>query len=520
MKIDAYTKDDTLRLKGFGILLICLHNYFHFLWPSPGENEFKFSSERIFNLFSQLGYDGGEFFNLLLSYFGHFGVQVFILVSGYGLAASMMMRGQSWGVFVVNRWKKLYPLLLTALSFYILFGRMLLDGAPPYSYHWREMGYKLLLIHTLLPDSGLSLCGPWWFFGLIFQLYLLFPLLFWLFKRYDWKAFLGTSLVAYGMIFFFREAMPAFSGSILMQNAPGHLPEFCFGIWLCLNKEKNLSWIWLVVAVVLFGLGNFFAGFYPFTFLSVAVITVFVFHAVKRRHPSSVVSRFFVWLGGVSMALFATHGFLRDPFLSVAGKWGGAWGHFFSGVVFFTTACLLALAAKHLYDLLLWLFDKIPVVENRAAKVVSRCAMVFLCLFVVYVFTYYIAMNVRERETRQMAVGDTVKVEKTENTISLVDFTFPNNSQWVCVEGSFDIVSNDTQAVLPLVVIDISGDIFWKSLEIPAKFNDGQQHHYEFVFDFKRPFMRKIKNKPMKVFLWNNSNASVSVEQLDVTLKY
>lgn len=519
MKIMAYTKDDTARLKGLGILLICLHNYFHWLWPSPGENEFSFSSDHIFKLFDQISAQPGEFFNLLLSFFGHFGVQMFIFISGYGLAASMMKRDQGWGVFVVNRLKKLYPLLLTGLFFFILFGRMVMERTAPSSYDWREMGYKMLLIHTLLPDSGLSLCGPWWFFGLIFQFYLLFPLLYWLLKRYDWKAFLIICLVTYGMIFSFREAMPAFSGNILMQNSPAHLPEFCFGIWLCLNKDRILSWIWLPLAVALFCLGNFFQWFYPFTFLSVAVMTAFLFHAVKRKCCWGLVSRFLVWLGGLSMTLFATHGFLRVPFLTIAEKWNGAWGHFFTGLLFFVAACLMALAAKHLYDSLLKLFDKIPVVENRTTKVLSCCAQVGLCLFAGYVLTYYIVMNVGKKDEVTIT-ADSIQVNNNDEFISLANFPLTKDGQWLRVKGDFYFVSSDTTAELPLVVIDVAEGLYWNAEVIPSSLNDDQQHHFEFEFAYKRPFLRHINDKPLKLYLWNKKQGAMIAERINAKLLY
>lgn len=521
MKITSYTKNDTARLKGLGILMICLHNFFHWQSPSPGQNEFDFSIKRVNLLFQQFQDYPGEFFHLLMSYFGHFGVQIFIFISGFGLAASMMKKEQSWGVFVFNRWKKLYPLLLTGLLFFIIFGKIVIDGVVPSSYDWREMGYKALLIHTLLPNSGLSLCGPWWFFGLIFQLYLLFPLLFRLVKRFDWKALLGVCIVSYGMIFFFREAMPAFSGVILMQNAPGHLPEFCFGIWLCFNKDKNLSWIWLLTAVTLFVLGNFFAFFYPFTFLSVAVMTFFVYQSLKgcKRRPK-MLSRFFVYIGGLSMALFATHGFMRDPFLEIAKEWG-AWGHFFSAVLFFAAACLMALAAKAFYNFLLSLFNRIPTVENHATKVISRCVQVALCLFAVYVLTYYILLNVGRETRQQVAVvtsDDVLRVDESGEYFSMVNYELPKNSRWLRIEGGFDMISLDTTAKSPIVAIDIAGGYYWNSAVMPENYNDGQPHHFDFKFDFKRPFVKPIKGKLLKIYFLNNKQGLIEVNQLDVKL--
>ena len=188
MTFQGYTKRDTNTLKGVAILCIVFHNYFHWLWPSPGENEFDFAPDRIRHFFDLLGQQPSEFVNILFSYFGHYGVQIFLFISGFGLAVSMMQRPRSWESFVVHRLKKLYPLLLTAILTYILVllateHRML--GA----YEKQELGYKLLFLHTLIPDSGLSVNGPWWFFGLIFYLYLLFPWLYRWIQQWGYKVF-------------------------------------------------------------------------------------------------------------------------------------------------------------------------------------------------------------------------------------------------------------------------------------------------------------------------------------------
>ena len=65
MVFKGYSKRDTAVLKGFGILCIVFHNYFHWLWPSPGENEFTFDPGRVSKFFAQLGEQPGEFFNLI-----------------------------------------------------------------------------------------------------------------------------------------------------------------------------------------------------------------------------------------------------------------------------------------------------------------------------------------------------------------------------------------------------------------------------------------------------------------------
>jgi len=47
MQIKHFSKEQTALLKGLGILLIVLHNFFHNLTPVIGENEFSFSAETL-----------------------------------------------------------------------------------------------------------------------------------------------------------------------------------------------------------------------------------------------------------------------------------------------------------------------------------------------------------------------------------------------------------------------------------------------------------------------------------------
>ena len=238
MIFKGYTKRDTSILKGFAILCIVFHNFFHWLPPSPGENEFVFSALRIQQFFHLLGEQPAEFANIILSYLGHYGVQLFIMISGFGLAMSMMRKEQSWGVFVLDRLKKLYPLLITGIVVFIL-ATIVLTGHSLKADEWRELGWKMLFIHTLLPNSGISLNGPWWFFGMIFQLYLLFPWLYQLIRRWKGMGFAGVCLVSYGLIFLFLKVFNLHGGFIVMQNSIGHLPEFCLGILLAFSVDKR-----------------------------------------------------------------------------------------------------------------------------------------------------------------------------------------------------------------------------------------------------------------------------------------
>lgn len=381
MVFKGYTKRDTSIIKGFGILCIVLHNYFHWRPPSPGENEFDFSPERVFAFFSLLGEKPGEFINVLFSYLGHYGVQLFVLISGFGLAISMMNHPRTWESFVVSRLKKLYPLLLVGILFFIL-SYMVIYMKQIGSYEKTELWRKLLLIHTLIPNSGMSVNGPWWFFGLIFQLYLLFPYLNRWISRWGWKVFALVCVVSYVLMFVFR-------GELVMMNAPGHLPEFCLGILLAYSKDKKINILWLITAVVVFCLGNCYEVFYPFTFLSLTVITVFAYQGLKSIPvKKTVLSRPLVYLGGISMVLFATHAVFRDPIIKISWNYGaGALWNLWTGVLYLLIAWGVAVSAKILYDYIESHLDRIKIPENRLTHVigiVSQVAIVvsFACVLV------------------------------------------------------------------------------------------------------------------------------------------
>lgn len=359
MTIESYSRQDTSIIKGFAILCICLHNFLHWIPPFTGENEFYFSRNCVVNFFDKIVESPGEFFNIIFTFLGHYGVQIFIFISGFGLTISMLKCHKSWFVFIIDRLKKLYPLLLTALIFYILFS--VLTNYKLFNHNeFRDMVYKLLFVHTLLPKQGLSLNGPWWFFGLIFQLYLVFPFLFHLIRKYNIKAFIGICLFSYIWIFLSQYQFQNIKDVYLLQNFPGHLPEFCFGMLIAFNKDREINNIFFFAALVVFCLGNYFKIFFPFTFLAITVIMVFAYQFLKNiKINKSMLKNLLIYFGNISMTLFAIHGFLRWPFVVLTqNALNSTWGILVATLLFLLLAVIVALAANHVYDFLLSIFNR------------------------------------------------------------------------------------------------------------------------------------------------------------------
>jgi len=359
MKINHFSKENTLLYKGIGILFIVLHNFFHWMPPWTDENEWDFDPNRIVALSKGLFHYPLELFNLFFSYFGHYGVQLFIFVSGVGLALSMQNKSRNWQMFMIERLKKLYPLLITGFVF-LFFYEIILSGKLLGWYQCREFLYKLLFIHTfnVLQGSALSLSGPWWFFGLIFQLYIVFPFLFKMIKKYHVKAFITICFISYVWIYISQYVYQPKANIILFQHAPGHLPEFALGILFAVNPNKKIHSVWGVLALAIFVLGNFYKLFFPFTFLS---ITVLLYWAISNISPlilgkTQKLKAVLFYYGSLSMMLFVIHGPLRNPFIAISET--TFYGRLFGAALFLIAATAFSITGNILYKWLIKIFTQ------------------------------------------------------------------------------------------------------------------------------------------------------------------
>jgi len=357
MRINNISREYSTIWKGIGMLHVMLHNFFHWMPPFTGENEWGFDPSHVMNFIQGLMQHPLEFINLFYSYFAY-GHTLFIFISGVGFTLSMQNRNRSWSIFMIERIKKLYPLMITGFVF-LFFYEIILYGNLIGWYHYREFLYKLLFLHTfnITKGSAMSLMGPWWFFGLIFQLYVLFPLLFKLISKYRIKAFVLICLVAYSWIYISQYIYSPEANILLLQNAPGHLPEFALGILIALSPGKKIHNIWVLLSLGVFIAGCFFKPFYPFTFLTVIVIVYWAFSKIiplilsKTKKLKAILLHF----GTISMILFAIHGPLRPQFIAISGE--TFYGRLLGATLFIITVTILSILGNLLYKWLIKRFD-------------------------------------------------------------------------------------------------------------------------------------------------------------------
>ena len=492
MIIKSYSKQDTSIIKGFAILSICLHNFLHWIPPYTGENEFHFSSTCINNFFEGISSKPSEFVNLLFTFLGHYGVQIFIFISGFGLTLSMLKHHKTWINFIVDRLKKLYPLLITAILFYILFSILMYSKLPSEN-QFQELGYKLLFIHTLLPYQGLTINGPWWFFGLIFQLYLIFPALFYFIKKYNIKAFLLICLCSYTWTFSSLYYLPNIFEVSYFQNFPAHIPEFCFGMWLALNRDKKINNIFFFIALALFCLGNYHKVFFPFTFLSITIISIFTYQFLKNiQIKKTLLKKILIFFGNISMTLFAIHGFLRSPFVELSNTiLNTPLGHLTAAILFLTFAVIISLAANHVYELLVALFNKIklPEEQNKTSLIISRTLQITLIILASYILIYFVNQNNFDnvKKYSEYKSAENVSISNNKEYSDIAKIHIDKKSKKIKIEGFLDI-KKDNDSKLPPLVLNIKG-ILWTELKlsetaITADFNTYYFDH-EYACSFK-----------------------------------
>ena len=82
---EILTRRECSAMRGIAILAIMLHNYCHFIGRIVKENEYQYLEQNNTRLWQVLTNPDELLPVHLLSYFGHYGVPVFLFLSGFGL---------------------------------------------------------------------------------------------------------------------------------------------------------------------------------------------------------------------------------------------------------------------------------------------------------------------------------------------------------------------------------------------------------------------------------------------------
>ncbi len=334
------TRAECAALRGLAIIGIFLHNYCHWLGPVVKENEYTYSQHNVDWLEAVMASPDQLLPAHLLSFFGHYGVPVFLFLSAYGLE---LKYGSSLYVspwrFVKYHWKKLFSMMLVGFVCFTV-----IDALTPGRWHYtfQQVAAQLAMVNNLLTDPDHNIWpGPFWFFGLMLQLYVVYRLL--LYKRH-WAWTAGAMAVCLGV----QLALAPESDQLNWYRynfMGGMLP---FGLGLLYARYGNriiltrLNVPGLLMSVVVCALlvkwmsGNFVL--WSLAPLVVCAFCVYLVKVVSHASRTAVGSRLMaalVWTGDISAALFVVHPTLRKVFIPVSRH-----GDIYTGLLLYAVAAI------------------------------------------------------------------------------------------------------------------------------------------------------------------------------------
>jgi len=349
---DLLTRNECTAMRGIAILAIMLHNYCHFIGKIVKENEYQFFTSNNDRLWQVIGHPDELLPVHLLSYFGHYGVPVFLFLSGYGLVRKYETSHDSCPPvrFVRYSYLKLLRMLIVGFSLFICVD-MVTPGRFPF--HWYNVLAQLLMcINIRRPEVIWP--GIYWFFGLMMELYIVYRLL--LYRRSSW---IVVALIA---VCWLLQAFCDPEGETLNRlryNCIGGMLPFGLGIIaarvrtlrtgsMFLTYSECAPYVpilWLLVFMISVAL-VFAMSFNFYTWL--LLIPVFIILgtiALVKAMPQWVL-KVFLWFGGISAAMFVAHPIARKLFITVAWK-----QDIYDGLMLYIIAVIaLSWAVKQLID--------------------------------------------------------------------------------------------------------------------------------------------------------------------------
>ena len=335
---ELLTRKECTAMRGIAILAIVLHNYCHFIGKIVQENEYQFFASNNDRLWQVISNPDSLLPVHLLSYFGHYGVPVFLFLSGFGLVKKYESdASQPMGSIPFLRYSylKLLRLLIVGFSIFICVD-MVTPGRFPF--HWDNVLAQLLMYINVLPEPEKTIWpGIYWFFGLMMELYIVYRLL--LYRRSSWWV---VALIAVCWLLqvvcepdgetlnrlrynFIGGMLPFGLGLIVARipilgknnSQPGNVTGgrfFCYiGDTRCNKRTVPLLCAILSCVLVFAMCFNFQTWFWIPVFIIIGCV------AMVKVMPEWLM-KVFIWFGGLSAAMFVAHPIARKLFITVAWK--------------------------------------------------------------------------------------------------------------------------------------------------------------------------------------------------------
>jgi len=372
-------------MRGAAIVGVLWHNFLHVYPGIIKENEETFSPDRAQAMLQVVTHPHADVLAQLGSYFAPFCLAIFLFISGYGLVCSYegdnpKHQGESAFKFCLRHYLKLLKLLLPVLLLVAVLNQL---GSPlAFRFTWRRFVLQALMVTNLMPNEAtLFIHGPWWFMGMILQLYIIYRLIIYAPPTANgWRRYgipIAITLACWALMRFIDPA--GHLQQWLHHNAVAHIATFAVGIvtarcvtdvrsgvtskgrraiitLLDTQQPKPHGWAvvgWLAVAAGM-AVVAVVASLRFATWLWAPLFALTCAIALVRLCPTRLLQPL-AWLGKLSAAIYVIHPLLRKALLF---RLGNMW---LALAVFMLTTLLAAIVYQ-------WLIGKAEQALNRLKK--------------------------------------------------------------------------------------------------------------------------------------------------------
>ena len=349
-------------IKGLAILWIayfhCFGGYIDKRWPSPLAAHYfarvivQVKPPTIAATIACIG----QALYAAIAEVGFHAVGVFIVMSGFGLTYSLARTGgppDGWRRWYSSRLVRLFPMYWAA---------HLLYAVSPFEARLEPIDHRFLLsflgdriypIYTMF----YYLNPAWWYFGLILELYLVFPLLFILMRKVGMGWFLAFCALEtigsrYLILFVLRTSgfylLGAFFGCRLWEFALG----MAVGVWY----RQDRSWVdtrLFSARGLIAGIAIYTAGLYSYSWplaytltdalIGTGLFVILAHLAWQSRHLPRI-EAMIAYVGVFSYGFYLIH----QPYMIKFGEWTRHWPMAAFAFAALVPLALLAIAASEL----------------------------------------------------------------------------------------------------------------------------------------------------------------------------
>ena len=303
-------------LRTIAIIIIVLHNFAHKIPFAALENEFSYHLEH--DIYFSNNIFTSNFLINLFSYWGHLGVSIFVFISGYGLSIKYSEKIKiKKKDFIISHYKKLfYPFLLGTITYIIIM----------YCFH-KEVSFSIprfilqcsMLLNLAYPHELYFSPGPYWYFGMTMQIYLIYIFIIHRRPILYIVSFTTISLTLMGLLHDYQNIIVWTKCNVIGWATP-----LCIGIIASKKISKYdihynhpvLFTIFMLSLIMLILSGK---SYYLWLLAPIFVITIAI--SFVKMIPSRLWEKTKI-IGNASLYLLIIHPIVRDITLPMYYIWG------------------------------------------------------------------------------------------------------------------------------------------------------------------------------------------------------